>query len=410
MFQLTIAVILIVFGLEVTLSMLNYQHRNQPVPENVADVYRAEDYKKWLSYTMETHRLSLMVKILNTAVLILFFILDIFPALSRISGTITPDPALQTLLFLGLYAIISYFIRIGFRLYRIFSIETRYGFNKYTVKTFLLDQLKSLFLALMIGGGILYPAVSLYQQAGNMFLLYVWPFIILLLLIMNVLYTKVLIRIFNKLTPLPEGDLHKKIEALARAVGYEIRQISIMDASKRSSRLNAFFSGFGRFRHIVLFDTLVEKCSDDEVVSVLAHEIGHAKHRDVLRFFALSILEISAFLALFYYFLSSTEIAHAFGFSEVHLGFAIILFSILISPLGILLGIPVAALSRKAEFKADAFAAEAGYRKAMISALKVLARENFANLTPHPVVVKLTYSHPPVSQRIAALSLLRGPA
>ncbi len=410
MFQLTIAVIVAVFTLEITLSLLNYKHRNQPVPENVADVYDAEDYQKWLRYTMETHRLSMVVKILSTAVLILFFILGVFPALARTADMITNHPVLQTLFFLGFYAAINYVIRIGFRLYRIFSIEARYGFNKYTGKTFMLDQLKSVLLALMIGGGILYPAVYLYQHAGNIFLLYVWPFMILLLLIINVLYAKVLIRIFNKLTPLPEGELHKKIEALARTVGYEIRQISIMDASKRSSRLNAFFSGFGRFRHIVLFDTLVEKCSDDEIVSVLAHEIGHAKHRDVLRNFGLSILEISAFLALFYYFLSSAEIAHAFGFTEVHLGFAIILFSILVSPLGILLGIPFAALSRKAEFRADGFAAETGYRKAMISVLKVLARENFANLTPHPLVVKLTYSHPPVSQRIAALSDVRGPA
>jgi STE24 endopeptidase len=176
-----------------------------------------------------------------------------------------------------------------------------------------------------------------------------------------------------------------------------------MNASKRSARLNAFFSGFGKFKHIVLYDTLLEKCGTDEIVAVLAHEIGHARHKDVLRNFFISMVQISVYLLLLTFFLSSSTLARSFGFEQTHLGFALILFAILAEPFGILLGIPLSAMSRTAEFRADRFAAQAGYQTAMISALKILARENFSNLTPHPAVVKMTYSHPPVSQRIEAL-------
>jgi STE24 endopeptidase len=404
MFLLTLAVILAVFSLDITLTMLNYRHRNKPIPGNVADVYNEADYKKWLSYTMETYRLSIWEKFLDTAELILFLILGVFPALANATKGFTADPILQTLLFLGFCYLIGLLLNIGFRWYRTFSIEERYGFNKSTVITFLLDQLKSILLALVLGGAILYALISLYQRMSSGFLLYAWLFIVLLMLMGNILYTRVFIRIFNKLSPLPEGELKEKIEVLARNTGYEIKKISVMDASKRSGRLNAFFSGFGKFKHIVLYDTLLQKCSNDEIVSVLAHEIGHAKHRDVLLNFFILMVQIGVYLTLLTFFLSSATFAKAFGFPEVHLGFSLILFIILIEPLSILLNIPLSAVSRKAEYRADGFAGKSGYQSAMISVLKVLARENFANLTPHPLVVKLTYFHPPVSQRIEMLS------
>jgi STE24 endopeptidase len=214
----------------------------------------------------------------------------------------------------------------------------------------------------------------------------------------------VFIRLFNKLTPLPDGELKEKIESLARKTGYGIKGISVMDASKRSSRLNAFFSGFGRFKQIVLFDTLVGKLSADETVAVLAHEIGHARHRDVLKNFLISAVQTAAYLAMLTFFMSSGDFSMSFGFSDVHLGFAIILFGILMEPLGILLGIPLTAISRKAEYRADRFSAETAGKEPMTSALKVLARENFSNLTPHPLVVMMSYSHPPISDRITAIS------
>ncbi len=186
-------------------------------------------------------------------------------------------------------------------------------------------------------------------------------------------------------------------------MGYEIRKISIIDASKRSTRLNAFFTGFGRFKNIVLFDTLLEKCSTDEVLSVLAHEIGHSKHKDALRSLIITAIEMAAYLGILTFFLSSASFSTAFGFTDIHYGFAIILFGILLDPLGIVLDIPLSALARKAEYRADACAADCGYGDALISALKKLAKENFSNLTPHPLVVRLSYSHPTISMRIDAI-------
>lgn len=405
--QITIAVILLIFLIEVTLSTLNYRNRVKPVPDNVSDVYDKDSYRKWLDYTMESHRLSMFATVTDTALLILFLLFGFFPYIAEIAASMTSDKKLETLAFFGIYMTVSYILGIGFRIYQTFSIEERYGFNKSTAKTFILDQVKSLVLAVILGGPLAWLLLTMYLSMGNEFILYSWLLFMSLSLIMNLLYTKVFIKLFNRLTPLEDGELREKIEALAASTGYEVRKISIMDASKRSSRLNAFFSGFGKFKHIVLFDTLVEKLDPDETVAVLAHEIGHAKHRDVVKNYLLSAVQTAVYIALLSFFLSSGDFSRAFGFPEVHLGFAIILFGILMEPLGIILGIPLSAISRKAEYRADRFSAENTGSESMIGALKVLAKENYTNLTPHPLVVKMTYSHPPISDRISAISKVK---
>lgn len=341
---------------------------------------------------------------MDTCILIIFLSIGFFPFLADLANGLALDPIFQTLLFLGFYSAIRFVLGIGFHWYRTFSIEERYGFNQSTVKTFVFDQVKSIFLSILLGGSLLYALLTLYLRMGNRFILYAWLLLVSITLLINLLYTKLFVRLFNKLTPLPPGKLSDNIHNLALSTGYEVKKISVMDASKRSSKLNAYFSGFGKFKHIVLFDTLLEKCSTDEIVSVLAHEIGHAKHKDVLRQFLISMVQMSVVLVLLTFFLSSDGLSQAFGFQSPHMGFALILFGILMEPIGIVVSIPLTFISRKAEYRADAFAADSGYRDAMISALKVLARENFANLTPHPLVVKMTYSHPPISQRIEALS------
>lgn len=403
MFTLTILVILIVFLLDILMSSLNYKHRKQPIPANVADVYDQKEYARWLKYTMENHRLSMVEKTMDALILVIFLSIGFFPFMADLANGFTQHPILQTLLFLGFYGAVSFVLGIGFHLYRTFSIEERYGFNQSSVKTFVVDQVKSIFLSILLGGSILYALLSLYLRMGNRFILYAWLLLVSITLLINLLYTKLFVPLFNKLTPLPPGELYENIHKLAVSTGYEVKKISVMNASKRSSKLNAYFSGFGKFRHIVLFDTLLEKCSTDEIVSVLAHEIGHGKHKDVLRQFFISMVQMSVVLVLLTFFLSSDGLSQAFGFQSPHMGFALILFGILMEPVGIVVSIPLTFISRKAEYRADAFAADSGYRDAMISALKILARENFANLTPHPLVVKITYSHPPISQRIEAL-------
>ncbi|MBN2899393.1 MAG: M48 family metallopeptidase [Clostridia bacterium] len=403
MFQCTLLIIAIVFFIDIGLSILNYKHRHAPIPENVADVYDQKDYAKWLNYTMEVFKLSIFRKLVDTGALLVFLLAGIFPKLAAFAAPYTDNRILQSLIFLGLYYVIAYLLNIGFSIYRTFSIEERYGFNKSTVKLFVVDQIKSLLLTAILGGGLLYALLALYQHFGNAALLYGWLLITAISLIINLLYTKVFIRLFNKLTPLTEGELYDGVNALAEKTGYAVKKISVMDASKRSSRLNAFFSGFGRFKHIILYDTLIEKCTTEEVLAVLAHEIGHAKHKDVLKNFLSSSVQLGVSLGILLIFLSSEAFAAAFGFSGVHYGFAMILFSILMEPVGMVAGIPLTALSRKAEYRADAFSATVGYNNAMVDALKVLARENFSNLTPHPWMVKMTYSHPPISDRISAL-------
>lgn len=406
MFQLTITIILTMFLIDLSLSIMNYQHRHAPIPENVQDVYDKKDYSKWLAYTMEVFRLSIVTKVADTLLMLLFLVLGVFPKIAAWVSSYTSHLIWQTLAFLAVYSIISYLFGIGFQVYRTFNIEERYGFNTSTVKTFVSDQLKSMVLAGLLGGGFLFILLKLYLILGNSAILYAWGLITLIVLAINLLYTKVFIKFFNKLTPLTEGDLYDAVNTLASQTGYEVKQISVMDASKRSARLNAFFSGFGKFKHVVLFDTLLEKCDTDEIISVLAHEIGHAKHKDVLKNFLISIGQIGIYLGLLTFFFSSVAFSRAFGFEQVHYGFAIILFGILMEPIGLLAGIPLTAISRKAEYGADSFAAKSGYKDAMIRSLKILSRENFSNLTPHPLLVKLTYSHPPVTDRIKALDKL----
>ncbi len=405
MFQLTLSIIVVVFIIELTVSIRNYTYRNEPIPSNVKDVYEPDAYRKWRKYTAETFRFSTIMKVLHTMLLIVLLFMGFFPWLANFSSRLTSNPIAETIVFLALYYLLEYLVDIGPMIYRNFSIEERYGFNKTTPKTFLADQVKSLGLTALLGGGLLYGFLVLYSRLGSQFVLYAWVALMVLSLLINVLYTKVFVRLFNKLTPLPEGELKEKIRALADQTDYEVRKISVMDASKRSTRLNAFFSGFGRFKQIVLFDTLVEKCDADEVVSVLAHEIGHAEHKDVWKNFLLSSLQIAGILALLALFLDYPSLVTDFGFSSAHLGFSLVLFAILSEPLSLLLGIPLSAHSRKAEYRADAYTVEVGYGGAMIRALKILARENFSNLTPHPWMVKLRYSHPPISQRIEAIEV-----
>jgi STE24 endopeptidase len=403
MLALTIVVIISIFVLENTLIYLNYSYKDNPIPKNVDDIYDTEEYTKWLSYTMERRKISIFENTLGTMLIIAFLLTGLFPYIASFSSQFSNDKIIQSLIFFLIYYLISYFLSIGFKVYRTFVIEEKYGFNRTTKKTFFIDQVKSILLNTVLGGGVLFILLLIYQSQGRKFVFYGWLTVILISLVANILYTKVFIKLFNKLTPLPEGPLYEKINKLAEKTGYEVKKISIMDASKRSSRLNAFFSGFGKFKHIVLYDTLLEKCTENEIIAILAHEIGHDKNKDVLKNFMLSTVQLSLFIAIMTFFLESSFISKAFGFANPHYGFSIILFGILIEPISIVLGVPLSYISRKAEYKADAYAAKEYNKEDMISALKVLSKENFSNLNPHPLVVKLTYSHPPVSERIKSI-------
>jgi STE24 endopeptidase len=397
------SIIVIMFGFDTWLKYLNYKNRNAVIPEEVNDIYDQKEYMKWLEYTMENHRLSMIDSIISFVLLIVMLVFGLFVVFNDWSVAIVDNYRLQILLFLGFYYLVGFIIGIFTSYYQTFNIEEKYGFNKMTKKTFITDKIKSFILTIVFGGGLVYALLVINEYAGDLFFLYAWLAIVSILLFINLFYTKLIVPIFNKLTPLEEGELNDRINEFAKSVGYEVTQIKVINASKRSSKLNAYFTGFGRFKKVVLYDTLIEKMSVDEIVAVLAHEIGHNKHKHIIFNLFQMVFQMLLIVLVLAFVLRVEEFSTAFGFDAVHFGFSIILFAVLLDPIMISLSLLTAKLSRKHEYQADKYATVNFSGTHMESALKVLAKENFANLTPHPLYVRLLYSHPPIVDRIKAI-------
>ena len=406
-----VGIILFMYVLDMIVSYLNYSYRKKPIPTIVKDIYNEEEYKKWLSYTMERSKLSFVDKTLSIIVVISFLIFGVFPLLWNLSEQIAPQSLLiQTNLFILFYFIIHRIINLPFSYIETFKIEEKYGFNKTTKSTFVKDQVKGFLLigALLFG---MVSAISAIYQTFMDQLLYValgaWLLLVIITFLLVFLNTKVFVKLFNKLTPIEEGTLKEKIEAMANQVGFQIKSVSKMDASRRSTKLNAFFSGVGKTREVVLFDTLMEKLSDDEILSVLAHEFGHMVHKDVPKLLIQRAFMYLVFAVLLILVLSTNRLFTDFNMPINHLGFGLILFTLFLEPIGLILGIITNYLSRKAEYKADAFSADLIDKKHMISALRVLVKENFANLNPHPIYEWIHYSHPKIADRLQAIQNLK---
>jgi STE24 endopeptidase len=285
-------------------------------------------------------------------------------------------------------------------------IEEEFGFNKTTPKVFVSDKIKQILLTVILGGAFvsgLYFLFEAFQDSLLLFVIILWLSVMVIFGLLSYLYTAVFVKIFYKIEPIEEGTLRTRIESLAEEVGFKVKAISKLNASKRSSKMNAFFSGFGKQKEIVFFDTLLDKMGEDEILAVLAHEFAHGKHKDVQRNFIQQFIMVGLFVFLIYFILTSPNLYTAFGFEEVFLGFGIILFSVLGSPLSFVFGIPTSYLSRKAEYKADAFAVKMMGQEAMASALKILARDSLSDLNPHPLYVRFNYSHPPMHLRLGAI-------
>ncbi len=381
------------------LNLLKWCSAKNPIPKNVADVYDAETYKKWRAYNGEKSRLALFEGTVSFIVDVLLVAFNVYAAFARLF----PDGLwIQMLSVLLLSQIVSVFA-IPFSYYNTMVIEEKYGFNRSTKKTFWLDQVKtfliSLVVILIVGSLLLW----LHQSLGDWLILAFAIVMTLLLLGFSFLYP-FFSRIFNKFTPLEDGELKEKITGLLEKNGYKVRAIQVMDASKRSTKSNAHFTGFGKMKTIVLYDTLVQSMTTDEICAVFAHEMGHGLHKDTLKNQILSFIQMLILGVLAWLTLRSPEIFRSFGFDTVNYGFAIFLIMgvefALIAPL---FGLLVNWFSRKAEYRADAQAVKEGYGASLVSALKKLAKENFADLSPHPLLMKLEYSHPTLSQRIEAI-------
>ncbi len=403
-FYMILSIILGMFVFEFLISVLNYRYKNQPIPENVQGLYDKDKYHKWLEYSMANFKFGIVSNTISTAVMLLLLSLGAFGFFEELSIEVTSSGLLQTLFFLLMYYIISFIMTLPLSYYRVFKIEESFGFNKMTKKLFVIDKIKSFILTVVFGGGIISLLFVIFKAFTNIWIFiliaYVVIFAVMLLLF---LFNGVFVRLFNKLTLLEEGSLKEKIDALAVSLGFEVKRIYVMDGSRRSTKLNAFFSGLGKTKEVVLFDTLIEKSTEDQILAVLAHELGHATHKDTLKGLIQQLFVIGLYVLVLGFILTTADLHTAFYLSNVHFGFSIILMSILLSPVNTLLGLYTNYVSRIHEYKADAFAAKHTSKEAMISALKLLVVENFANLTPHPLYVKLYYSHPPISSRIASV-------
>lgn len=403
-FVIIIALLTIDLAVNIYLSILNYKSRFNPIAEEIQDVYCQEKYQKWQEYYMEKFKLSLIKEVFDFMLILILITTKVFVYVNDFAMSITNNLQLQSLVLIGTFFVLTFIINIGFSYHSVFVIEEKYGFNKMTKKLFVVDKIKSLFFSIILGSGLIYGIVSLYINSGSLFFIIAWISASVLIVVINLIYTKLIVPIFNKLKPLEDSTLKQKIYNFAEKVGYEVNKISIIDASKRSTKLNAYFSGFGKVKQVVLYDTLIEKMTEEEIVAVLAHEIGHSKHKHIIFNLISSIITMSVYILFIMIFFSNPIFSTSFGFSEISYGFSLILYVFVLSPIFLFVSLLTNYVSRKFEYQADKYASINYDNKHLISALKILSRENFSNLTPHPLYVKFFYSHPPLAERIRHLN------
>lgn len=396
---LSLIILTVIFLYNLLLEVLHYRSSQNPIPENVKDIYDEETYRRWLAYHGEKSRMSIISTITSYAINAAIICFDFYAA---VVGGIT-NVYLQTIVVLAVFNVVDLIASIVFSYIDTMVIDEKYGFNKTTVKTFCIDRVKEFLISAVLIIGLMCLFAWIHQSLGDWILVLFSGILMAILLLVMVLYP-MLSRVFNKFTPLEDGELKDKLTALLEKYGYTIKGIQIMNASERTTRSNAYFSGMGKTKTIVLYDNLVNTMTPDEICAVFAHEMGHGLHKDTVKNSFRSFLLVVVLVVLAWLTVRYPEIYLDFGFAGVNYGFALILLmtveSAFVAPV---LNLWTNASSRKAEYRADAQAVRDGYGEALIVALKKLSRENFANLAPSKLLVKLEYSHPTLSQRIDAI-------
>ncbi len=404
-FYSLIVILIVSFLFEKFLDYLNNSYKNKPLPPEVQGIFNDAEYKLKNKYDNENEQISNISSTLSIIIILIVLVNQFFGTVHNWAAEISTNPIVQALIFMGIIAIINGLISMPFSVYSTFSVEERYGFNKTSVKTYIFDTIKSALLTGILGGGILAFIVWQFSIFGSNFWLIAWLAVAVLSLIMSIFYSYLLAPIYNKQIPLPTGELRDAIEKFAAKVNFKIDNIYLIDGSKRSTKANAYFTGLGAKKRIVLYDTLIEKLDIQEVVAVLAHEIGHYKKRHTIKGLISSILQAGFALFLFSVFSESVELSRVLGAETnvpvFHL--SIIAFGILFSPASVIFNLVFTFFSRKNEYEADDFAADNNLANELISALKKLAAANYSNLNPHPWYVFFNYSHPPLIQRIRAI-------
>ena len=385
------------------LEYINSKNWKDSVPDSLKDFYKESDYKKAKSYKLDRDRVSLISSLISTTLTIIFIFSGVYGKVSDYSLYYFDNPFLQSAGFFLFFLLISTIISFPISYYSIFTIEEKYGFNKTTFSTFIKDKIKGLIISLLIGGFILYISIQLYNFFEANFWLWLWVFLSVIIIFTNMFYTTLIVPIFNKLSPLEEGSLKNKIEKYSKKIGYSLDKIFVIDGSKRSSKANAFFSGLGPKKTIALFDTLIDKHEEDELVAVLAHEVGHYKKNHIKQGLLLSILQVGIICYILQLCLNEPNLSLALGGLESSFHLSLIAFSFLFSPLSIIIGIGMNIFSRKNEYEADKYAMETYNGESLKNALKKLSSDSLTNLYPHPLYVFVHYSHPPLLKRLEAL-------
>ncbi len=402
-FYILLGIISFDFLLERILGFLNAKSSRKSIPKELEGIYDEKQYAKSQAYQVEVSRFSTFSATFSFVLIVVAIYFGWFGLLDDLVRTFSSLDMMSTLIFFGMLYVGSDVIGTPFSIYRNFVIETKYGFNKMTVKTFILDKIKGYLLTILIGGILLAVLIYMVHFIGTGFWIYFWAVMAGFTLFANIFYSSLILPIFNKLRPLENGELKNSIQSYSEKVKFPLKNIFVMDGSKRSSKGNAFFSGLGKKKKVVLFDTLIEKQSVEELTAVFAHEVGHYKKKHIIFSTIFSIGLMGFMLYLFSLMVFNAEVSWAMGGRTSSLHLNMLAFGILYSPISAVIGIIGNIVSRKNEFEADAYAKETYMAQPLIDGLKRLSSDHLSNLTPHPAYVFVHYSHPPLKERIVAL-------
>lgn len=400
LFVAIISILVADFGLERFLAHLNIKNSKISLPPILSDIYDSEKYAKQQDYFRTNTKFGMLTSTFSFVVTLAMYAFGGFGWLDNALQPLIAHEILRSLAFFGIIFFANDLLTTPFSWYDTFVIEQRFGFNKVTPKIFILDKLKGYLLTVIIGGGILLAIISIYQTTETYFWLIAWSVVTVFGLFMSMFYSELIVPLFNKQTPLPEGELRTEIEKFAAKVDFKLKNIFVIDGSKRSTKANAYFTGFGPKKRIVLYDTLMDSMTTDEIVAVLAHEVGHYKHKHTLKNLLLSLPTSLLLFYLLGLMLKSDILAQALGGTEANFHLNVLAFGIIYSPVSMLLDLVTNQLSRKFEYQADNFAAQNGFANQLVSGLKKLSATSLSNLMPHPLYVFFHYSHPTLYQRI----------
>ena len=403
LFWIIIAILVLDFTLEKILDYLNRKNVSLQLPDEVKDIYNADEYKKQQEYFLTNQHFGTISGIFSFIVMMLMFFLFGFAFVDNIARGMVENSILIALIFFGILYFANEIISMPFEIYHTFVIEERFGFNKMTPVLFVTDTLKGWAMSVVLGGGLIALLMFIYQYVGDYFWLLGWGVVAFISIFMMMFYSNLIVPLFNKQTPLEEGELRDAIETFCQKADFKLDNLYVIDGSKRTTKANAYFSGLGTKKRIVLYDTLISSLTTEEVVAVLAHEIGHYKKKHTRTMLLLSLVNSGVLFFILSLVLGNPAFAEALGSNNPSFQLSIIVFGVLYTPISTLLGIGINILSRRNEYQADNFAKSYGLALPLVEALKKLSVTSLSNLNPHPAYVFFHYSHPTLLQRLRNL-------